>query len=413
MYKYILIALIICVQLSSITSCTEKNSQEKLSGSDDSSVPAHIRAIENVRVFDQKEQLTPVHDIRFSFEQTFGSTDSVLVMVGGSDRGLIVDRFDKVFIRDNKNHQIHVFDGQGEYVKGVGRPGRGPSEFLSIHRLDENDTLIYARDAMQYKLNVFSMESLEFVKSISTDPKAITGYEELTGYVLRGYYVRNDGTLLVFFEPSLNIEDPLESREKYKTKYYLLNENWEIISDLIYEHESYFGVNHSFQGRMHYGITFPFDRKTLTTISKTNNDIISAWTDEFLIKVYDEGGNYKRAIYYPYENALIDREALIERYDFGYEHAFFNTLKTMEMPETWPALESIFVDDEDRMWVKTIVHDQSKYQYWVLDYSGELLARFTWPRDKRLEYVRNGYVYTWENTEEERVVNKYEIIFES
>lgn len=393
--------------------CTEKNSQEKLLGSEDSSVPAHIRAIENVRIFDLKEQLTPIHDIRFNFEQTFGSNDSVIVIVGGPDRGLIVDRLDNVYIRDNKNHQIHVFDGQGEYMKGMGREGRGPSEFLTMYGLEQNDTLLYARDGEQYKLNMFSMKSLEFVKDISTDPKATFGQQELTGYVLRGYHVRNDGAFLVFFEPQFNIEDPLESREKYKTKYYLMNEDWEIISDLIYEHESYFGVNNTFQGRMNFGITFPFDRKTLTTISKTNNDIISAWTDEFLIKVYDEYGNYKRAIYYPYENALLERDALIERYDFGYENVFLHTLMTMEMPETWPALESIFVDDEYRMWVKTIVQDQSKYEYWVLNYSGELLARFAWSRDKRLKYVRNGYVYTWENTEEERVVNKYEIIFES
>ncbi|HKJ45197.1 MAG TPA: hypothetical protein VJ991_05135 [Balneolales bacterium] len=34
------------------------------------------------------------------------------------------------------------------------------------------------------------------------------------------------------------------------------------------------------------------------------------------------------------------------------------------------------------------------YQWWVLDPNGKLIARFTWPRNKPIQEIKNKYLYT-------------------
>jgi len=72
-------------------------------------------------------------------------------------------------------------------------------------------------------------------------------------------------------------------------------------------------------------------------------------------------------------------------------------IRETDLPTTWPALDKMLVDDKNRLWVAVIVADQDIYQWWVLDGSdGSLLARFTWPRTRQIEVVKNGKLYTSE-----------------
>jgi hypothetical protein len=70
--------------------------------------------------------------------------------------------------------------------------------------------------------------------------------------------------------------------------------------------------------------------------------------------------------------------------------------KKLNFPKTYPALHSMKIDDQNRLWVSTIVKNPKVYQWWVLNNKGKLLARFTWPRDKPIEVIKNGKVYTKE-----------------
>jgi len=55
---------------------------------------------------------------------------------------------------------------------------------------------------------------------------------------------------------------------------------------------------------------------------------------------------------------------------------------------------NMFFDDKNRLWVSTIIEDHSVYEWWVLQETGELIARFEWPRNEPLEFVGNGHLYT-------------------
>jgi len=70
------------------------------------------------------------------------------------------------------------------------------------------------------------------------------------------------------------------------------------------------------------------------------------------------------------------------------------------LPESWPALNDLLIDDENRLWVSTIVEDFEIFEWWVLEETGELITRFKWPRDEPIEVVKNGYMYTLETDED-------------
>ncbi|MDR8393825.1 hypothetical protein NC796_21915 [Aliifodinibius sp. S!AR15-10] len=83
----------------------------------------------------------------------------------------------------------------------------------------------------------------------------------------------------------------------------------------------------------------------------------------------------------------------------------------MDLPDRWPALHTMLIDDENRLWIATIVDDREVYRWWVLSEEGKLLARFDWPRDHPIEDVKNGNLYSVETSEKtgERNVIRYRI----
>jgi sugar lactone lactonase YvrE len=55
------------------------------------------------------------------------TTDGLLI---GEVEKAIIDEQRRVFIVDNGNKQVHYFDPNGQYVRSMGREGRGPGEFM-------------------------------------------------------------------------------------------------------------------------------------------------------------------------------------------------------------------------------------------------------------------------------------------
>lgn len=88
-------------------------------------------------------------------------------------------------------------------------------------------------------------------------------------------------------------------------------------------------------------------------------------------------------------------------------------VRSADAPATWPALYSLTVDDEKRFWISTITDDDDTYDWWVLDEYGGLLATFTWPRERTVETVKNGYLYARQTDEFDLVeIMRYEIWLE-
>jgi hypothetical protein len=176
--------------------------------------------------------------------------------------------------------------------------------------------------------------------------------------------------------------------------YYFLDKKGQIASEKLFEKKSSIQVLVPLPGRR-VGMPISVYGESLVSLSDENL-IYSAWSTDFLIKIYGPDGEYERAFYYPSDEVPLTAESISK---VGSQ-LLQKGMSSMDLPESWPVLNTLIVDDENRLWVSTTVKDHEVYEWWVLRKNGEVITKFEWPRNKSVEEVRNGYVYTRETEEE-------------
>ena len=374
-------------------------------------IPERAQKLDNLTVY--SVEADPAGEIQFVREQTFGSTNGVMIGRLGS---VTVDKAGRVLIADLDQQIINVFESDGQYFTQFGGEGRGPGEFLAGPNLEIVSNRLYAYDYMQLRVSVFSPVSLSLSYTLNLNPRNKNSIEALTGHHMSWILFRNDDTFLACFsqplytdpgKPEYNLED-----EKY-IRCYLMNVEGRITDDKILKvRDTRYLTGAVKRGDFSIGVFRHFASRPLLTLSE-EDQIYSAWSEDFLIKMYDSKGKYLRAWYYPYQNVRLTRENAILKANSEYSKNVI-TRNLDALPETWPALNSMQIDDDNRLWVSTIVEDFDIYEWWVLEETGELITRFEWPRDEPIEVVKNGYMYTRETDEETGLqqVVKYRIEFE-
>lgn len=374
-------------------------------------LPKKVEELENVTVI--SDQKAPLFDISFKKVGTFGSTENILFQNVGN---FSVDNENRVYIADKND--IKVFHADGAFIKTLGRDGRGPGEFNNFGALSPKvfDSSMYVYDDVLSRMNVFNLDSLKFSHSTLITPKNWQHIEELSGLSFNNFFEMNTKNLLVEFKTkNPDITDPYSF-------FFQMNQEGKIISQKIIKYKSpqfYDGIGIPappvfFDDR---GLLNPSTRSHKIDIDSKDNMYL-VWTDLFLIKVYDSQGRYQRALYYPSENALLNEDKII---DSNQSQFWRRNARSIDFPETWPVVNHFFIDDEDRIWVSTIINDENNYEWYILSNDGELLARFTWEgerlkrdrKERQIRTVNNNYLYTKETDNEtfEGKVVKYKIVF--
>lgn len=92
-------------------------------------------------------------------------------------------------------------------------------------------------------------------------------------------------------------------------------------------------------------------------------------------------------------------------------------------PDTWPAVHTMELDDDERLWVATITDSDSTYQWRVISPEGQLLSRFEKAgkrtsrsvMSKPLIKIYNGYFYELERDIQRGIeqIVKYRIEFKN
>lgn len=368
-------------------------------------LPAHVEDLENLRVY--SPDVEPAYQIHLEREQTFGETEEVLI---GTPGQLVVDNSGRVYISDTQKLTVHIFQPDSNYLVSFGGEGEGPGEFHWVGNMDIQSNQLFVFDPNQRGVNVFTF---------TPEPHSIPEYSHTInlsgenwkrvaeeGFMSPGLHsIRNDGSLLLVSRnsPLLYREDP---EFQGHIQYYLLDKEGTNVSDKIFELRMPEHIVTEW-----FTLPPPFYGRGLMALS-ADDHIFSAWTDDFLIKVHDSDGNYQRAFYHPVTKSALSRDEAINSMD---DHEQLqNAVRSIQLPETWPALNQMFIDDKNRIWVATIVDDLEVYDWWILDEYGELLARFTWPRNQAIRLVKNDYLYTPETEEETGLqqIVKYRITLE-
>lgn len=349
-------------------SCTNQVSNE---------LPDFIKDLENLTIYSSDSE--PDTEIEFVREQVYTDSGDELI---GNIVGIVIDEQGRVFIADDQQHSILVFDADGNIVATIGREGQGPGEFQDINAISANSNRLYIFDDTLKRISVFSLDSLTLSSTFPINTGDVDHVEEVVSR-LNQIYALGDNRLLVQYE-----EFPLQERiygPPTQYRHYYMNEIGEFTSDAILQLPATKYLITAVDGDPGR-LTASFLKSTLISVSQTG-DIYTAWSDDFLIKVYDSEGDYLRAIYYPYENSMLDREGYIDQLELN--QIMYQMYESADYPETWPALHYLFVDDENRLWVSTISSEENNYDWWVLSDKGRLLAKFKWPGQKLNRNIQN------------------------
>lgn len=361
------------------------------------------------------------HDFNIEFKKqiTFSSNQEVIV---GDVTAMAVDDDDNVFIADKTQTLIHVFKKDGSYLKSLGREGKGPGDFSGItfnttmtifsKKLFVTDTFLY----FPHRANVFSLEDLAFSHTMNLIPENLSDYKILKGYFPKRIIQQNDNTFLVSYHQSPNVYKDGESF----IYYVLVNNENNIVANPILKQKDRKNLTYFVNDEYPYLAirSFPFFGKSLFATSEEGY-LYVARSEEFKIDVYDSKGNFMYTFKHAFENKIFSKRKTIDQYietDYGSEFGDEVAIKMLEnaedLPKNWPALDDMFIDDENHIWVSTIVDNFEVYHWWVLEPSGEVLTKFEWPRDKPIQTVKNNKLYTIEKKPKtfEKEVVQYQIL---
>ncbi len=366
-----------------LANCTQQKSAD---------APKHILELENVTIYSSAD-IVNADTLKLIREQVFTDTDENPITTFGS---VITDSDGRVYIGDPRQHTIHLFMQDGDYLGRFGREGGGPGEFRWVGRMNIHDNRLYAYDPNGNRVNIFEL---------GTDARKFPEYEGVIvvggeswenfpepGFMNPGFHsIRSDGSLL------------LTSR----TSPFLYRENPDSI-----------GVNRYYQWSGHnsdkpesifeipepkhivtewFLIPPPFETRGLLAMSGEDR-IYSANTEEFLIHVHDAEANHHSSFYYPFEEQELTRGDAINSVD---DHEQLrDAVQSMQIPGTWPALRQMFADNSGRIWISVYTENEKVTEWWVLEETGQLMARFELPDGTSIARVDKSQLYTRETDEE-------------
>jgi len=369
-------------------------------------VPNHILEMENVTIFSEKD-ISRADTVYFEIEQLFSDTETEPISTFGS---VISDRYGRVYVGDSQQRAIHVFMPDGRYLGRIGRDGDGPGEFRWVGQLSIHDQQIYAYDPNGRKINLFEIgdnpDTLpEFISDISLGSDNWENVTEPNFLNPVFHSVLSDGDIILNTRTS-----PLLYRQHPDSvgvsNYYLWSRFDQASPRKILQTRQPKHIVTEW-----FIIPPPFENKEIMAISGKDQFFI-ANTEEFLIRIINPEGDYHSAFYYPSTKAPLTRDAAVKSVD--QHEQLMNAVQSMELPDSWPVLRLIFVDDENRLWVSANVDDTNIYEWWILQETGKLIAKFEWPRNERIAAVKDGKMYTLQTDEETGLqqVVRYRIVFD-
>jgi hypothetical protein len=348
--------------------------------------------------------------IQFKQESLYGNTEKGELI--GRMGVISVDEKNRVYISDAQQFTVHVFEPDGNYINQIGRQGRGPGEFQSPPIPTVISRFLYVFDPMQFRISIFLSESIEYSHAVNLNQRSMNDIDELNNFYLSRLYIRGDGNYMAAFSPRI-ISDPEHPRYNLNKnlfiRYYLLDEKGKLLPDQIYKHNEFEHLKGNVEGEFH-SVADIFSGRTIVTVSDDGH-IFSANPQEFLVEVRDPDGEELYSFYYPVQRKELTKKDILENYHYllhpqttehviGRFERLLPFIDLNELPETWPVINNLLIDDENRLWVSTIVEDFDVYEWWVLEETGELITKFEWPRKEPIEVVKNGYIYTRQTDEE-------------
>ena len=322
--------------------------------------------------------LEDVPELQLNRDEDFFAEREVRV---SSIDDLEVDSSGTVYIADAYRRRLEVFDADGSHKGTMGKAGSDPGEFQKLGKLDLIGNYLYAHDEYLNRVYAYNLNRTEFGSFTELDVAIKLSAESLKNTQPFKFHVLHDGSYIVGFRK-------VDAPDKQTVHYYKVNTASQIISDELISYPAkslYVDSTMTTQVIM----MLPYERETLMDIDSEDN-FLTLYTEDLVIKKWNSEGEYIEAFYYPFEKRSLSESELVDSYTSVHRR---RAIRGASLPNTWPAAEKFMIDDEDRMWVATIVDDFEQNRWYVMDKDGQPLASFVLPKKDKLLTIRDGAFY--------------------
>lgn len=340
-----------------------------------------------------KMEIQISNDIHFQTEVVFKEPDNIIF---GNITSSAASSDGRVFLGDNDQKMIHVFDADGSYIDSFGREGSGPGEFQMIRKIFADQNHIHVFDFNQRMVHQFDQHSLRFVRSVSlmgesSQPQSRGGVAMGSGSTFpTNVYLMSNGNYLVtlqdFRNPDLlqtTILSP-DGKTVEENRFEFLSEDAKTSNDR--------------SGRSNQGL-FITDFTRATKLALNGNGLLfSNWNEHLEFTVFDESGNQLRSFSYPHTNAPLNKQEVTERLQNlqvagGGREMMSRILQNLEIPDTWPAVDKIYADKLNRLWVAAFTENRLERSWFLFDEKGNKLAEFLWPSANSISHADENTLF--------------------
>lgn len=350
----------------------------------------HIQKLDNLSVFLADSE--PQYSIELIEEARFGKNGEPYLLKVSS---FVVDAQERVIIKSHNSsfeQQLFIFDSDGSFLTELGRQGKGPGEYGVILGIFSKNNTIYVLDYTSQRLNEYSALDYTFQRSILFD----TWKKSPKNFEYRYVEPRNDGNYHIAYS---NYGSQLGTQEIIQ-----------MVRDSLGNDLNYGPLRFPVGYRVGAGNSKPLTPSIpINFLGSTNvalsqeDELYTNWSQEFLIKKYDSKGRYQSAFYYPLLGVPFELNDYVNSSIFSPSVRDIKRALSddgIEIPERLPLINTLIIDDENRIWVGLPTSSRRDlYEWWVLKESGELLGKLLLSRTQSIFEIKNGYLYSKEKND--------------
>lgn len=344
-------------------------------------LPEVLAELENLEVY--HSDVAPLHDILFEKEVVFGDADEFFI---GTISGIAADENGRVFLADRREAIIRVYGHDGNYLYSVGSKGEGPGEFTGLHRPKLLGDTLFTLDIQQQRISRFNAADGTYLSSINLGDSQSgtsgfpTSFEPLSDDRFLVFMNHTDRSGEVLYRSPIPII--IDSRGKLLSEGFIEFMPTELI---LIQSEAFTQI-----------LRMSFMPESFIALNR-DEQIVWGFADRLHLKTMDLDGNYLHSFYHDKPNLPLDRSAIISRYDGSALQPY---IRNISFPETNTAFMEFTVDDENRIWLPILTEDSQIRDWWILNDNGVKLAEFSRHASDRLELVKDGKAYFFEEDED-------------
>jgi len=358
---------------------------------------AKVETIEGVTYVHNPE--TPLHPdkiVSFEEELTIGKFDETKEIPLYKPGIYTVNYEGKVYISDESDMAIKVFDQNGTFLKSIGRKGSGPGEFdfiSSMATLPNGNILVM--DFQSRRASLFKPDG-EFINS----------------YLWRG----NIFGIYLTTDSSYTVNESIYKEEE--------SELWiktfdfpgkELVSFGKFSTSEFKRIR---QGNMTIGMSVPQSPRSIFAGDQERQWLYHCLNNKYLIEVYDQNGKLFRKIDRPYEPVAFtseDAKKFLSRFEARPDSPGAKLAKQMELPKVKTVAERLLVDDRGNLWVETNEEkkeaEKTLKAYDIFNKQGFYDARIWCEFRPGLFAVGKMYRLAEDEETGSRTVNRYRVIW--